>query len=477
MPATATTAREARQRLGELTKQSRDLLEEWKATGTKWEDWDAQKRAQYDRIDSDLDAQHDLITRLDKQEQREGIVSEFDDEPETRAILDDDEYLRQISRRGDEPETDDERRWTSRAMRELAAYDEDDTSNDLKPREVARLREYRAYMYPDRYALRIEDSETVNRRELAFRSFLRYGREEMDIAHKRALSADDAEAGGYTVPASFMAELIKFVDDQLFIRQFGRTFEVSRAESLGFPSLDADPADGTWQGETSSVTFDTTMDFGKRELYPHMTAIGIKVSRKLVRASAIPVDELVRERLAYKLAVTEEKAFMTGAGAQTPLGLFTALADGIPTGRDVSTGNGTSTIGSDNLFETKYNCKSQYWQTGRWIMHRDTFKRVRKLTDANGQYLWQPGLAGGAPGTIVDSPYSISEHAPNTFTSGNYVYLFGDLSFYWIATALNLEIQLLVERFAENHQFAYIARHSVDGMPVLAEAFSRGKLA
>ena len=55
--------------------------------------------------------------------------------------------------------------------------------------------------------------------------------------------------------------------------------------------------------------------------------------------------------------------------------------------------------------------------------------------------------------------------------------LIGDLSYYWIADAMNLEIQVLVERYADTNQNGYIGRQEVDGMPVLEEAFVRLKMA
>jgi HK97 family phage major capsid protein len=99
--------------------------------------------------------------------------------------------------------------------------------------------------------------------------------------------------------------------------------------------------------------------------------------------------------------------------------------------------------------------------------------------------LWAPGVAGarvgdvsaGLPDTILDAPYYISEYVPNTFTTGLYVGIIGDMSFYWIADALSLQIQRLVELYAESNQIGLIGRLETDGLPVLEEAFARVTLA
>jgi HK97 family phage major capsid protein len=56
--------------------------------------------------------------------------------------------------------------------------------------------------------------------------------------------------------------------------------------------------------------------------------------------------------------------------------------------------------------------------------------------------------------------------------------MLGDFSNYSIADAINtLEIQVLQELYAETNQVGLISRMDVDGMPTLAEAFVRIKLA
>ena len=74
-------------------------------------------------------------------------------------------------------------------------------------------------------------------------------------------------------------------------------------------------------------------------------------------------------------------------------------------------------------------------------------------------------------------PIFMSEYAPNTFTTGLYVGILGDFSNYWIADALNMQIQKLVELYAATNQDGFISRMESDGMPVVSEAFVRVKLA
>jgi len=189
------------------------------------------------------------------------------------------------------------------------------------------------------------------------------------------------------------------------------------------------------------------------------------------------VENIIRDRFAYQFAVTQENGFLNGNGVNQPLGIFTASADGIGTGRDVSTGNTTTLIKADGLIEAKYTLKQGYMQNARWIFHRDAVKQIRKLKDGEGNYLWQSGIATDRPATILDNPYLMSEYAPNTFTTTLYVGAIGDFSHYWIVDAMGMSVQVLTELYAETNQNGYIARMETDGMPTLEEAFVRVKLA
>ena len=308
----------------------------------------------------------------------------------------------------------------------------------------------------------------------SFQSFLARGAAGIGADEYRALQVGADISGGYIVaPEQFVNDLIKSLDNMVFIRGLATKFQVPMAQSLGVPTLDADPADADWTTELLTGDEDSTMAFGKRALYPHPLAKRIKVSNDLLRMAIMGAEALVRARLDYKFAVTEEKAFLTGSGAGQPLGIYTASDDGISTSRDASTGNTTTAVTFDGLIEAKYTLKSAYWPNARWNFHRDAVKMIAKLKDGDGQYLWRESVRAGEPDRILGLPTDISEYTPNTFTSGLYVGMLGDYSHYWIADAVDMTIKRLDELYAATNQVGFIGRKSTDGMPVLEEAFVR----
>lgn len=316
-------------------------------------------------------------------------------------------------------------------------------------------------------------------RHAAYSSWLRRGGHGLNPTEVRALQADADIYGGFLVaPVQMVMRLIQAMDNQVFIRGMATVFPVTKAESLGAPSLDNQIADPSWTAEIATGSEDSSLTFGKRELTPHPLAKLIKVSEKLLRVAAMDVESIVIDRLAYKFAVAQESAFMTGTGSNQPVGIFTAAAAGvgISTARDVSTGNTATAITTDGLIEALYSLKAQYHPKATWIFHRTAIKNLRKLKDGEGQYIWAPGLQANQPDLILGRPYKMSEYAPSTFTTGLYVGIIGDFSHYWIADALDMRVQRLNELYAATNQIGFIGRMESDAMPVLEEAFARVKL-
>jgi len=327
-------------------------------------------------------------------------------------------------------------------------------------------------------------SEVEQRQVQLLRQWFKGGA--LTATERKDLSAGVDAQGGYLVAPAVLANgIIKFIDDEVYLRRLATVIPMDVGSELISPTWDTDPSDADWLTEVASVTTDTAMRTGLRTLRPTRLSKEVKISRTLVNQSRLNIEQWVQARLAYKFGVTEEKAFLTGTGATgQPLGVFTASAQGIPTTRDTTAATTTS-FTADNLLDTKHALKAAYWSrpATRWCIHRDTVARIRKLKDNNGNYLWSPGLGpgggitNGLPATICDVPYVVSEYVPNTYTTGQYVAIIGDFSYYYIAETGRYELQVLAELYASTDQIGYIGRTYLDGQPVLAEAFQRLKLA
>jgi HK97 family phage major capsid protein len=316
-------------------------------------------------------------------------------------------------------------------------------------------------------------SETMN----LFKEYITTGSLKARDEYNALSQSNPTQAGYLVAPEQFQREIIGELAEVTFMRQKAKVLPpLQGAQSLGFPTRTAGMSSFAWGTEIQEPTADSSLAYGKREFKPIPGTSEILISKTLIR-NVPNADALVRSEIAREIAENEEKAYMTGTGAGQPLGLFTASNDGIGTDRDVSTGNTATEIKFDGLIEAQEKVKGQYQSRAEWIFHRDAVKQLRKLKNTDGQYIWQPSVIYGQPELLLSKPVNRSEFAPNTFTTGQYVGIYGDLQYYWICDALTMEIQALFELKARSNQVDYITRIETDGAPVLAAAFSRVTLA
>jgi len=300
-----------------------------------------------------------------------------------------------------------------------------------------------------------------------FRNYLLNG-------EKRDISV--GSGGGALSPQEFVAEIIKGVENDSPLYGLVRKFPLSEAKSLGAPYEAADASDASWTAEVpvSDITADATLAYSLRELSPNTLVKLIKISDKLVKVSALPIEQIVKEKITEKLVAAFENGITVGTGSGQPLGVFTASANGVPTSRDVTTAG--ATLASDDLIKTKMSLKPAYRRKARWVMSTDILTDCLLLKDKNDQYLWRPGLRDGDPDTLLGLSVIESAYAPSTKTSGSYIAVLGDFSYYWWAYVDGIEIKNLVELFALKNQLGFKGTAYADGAPVLAEAFSRVKV-
>jgi HK97 family phage major capsid protein len=293
------------------------------------------------------------------------------------------------------------------------------------------------------------------------------------------LLGTDTKGGFLATPVRIADEYVATVTNTTFVRQIATVIDLPEGKSLGAPQVSGRMANATWSSEIQANTEDTSITLGRRDLTPNLLPKFAKASIRVISASE-KVQDFLYSEMAYSHGVTEEAAYMTGDGSGKPLGVFIASANGIPTGRDISTGNTTTAIGLQNLYEMKYGLKVQYRNdpSCRWVFGRTAMKAIMQLQDSSLRPVFQEAKEFGEPDRILGIPVAETEYAPSTFTTGLYVGLLGAFRYYWIVEAPNaFSIQRLIERYSDTNEIGYIARRWVDAAPVCAEAFVRSKLA
>ncbi|WP_084421965.1 phage major capsid protein [Henriciella litoralis] len=241
----------------------------------------------------------------------------------------------------------------------------------------------------------------------------------------KSLSAGTDDQGGYTAPA----ELDRLIEARLMQASPMRQIASVRQTSAGIYRKPVSLGVGAaWAGETAARPETTTaglslLEFPAGELYAMPAA-----TQTLLNDSYADVDEWLADEVEAAFSVQESAAFVTGDGAGKPRGFldYTIVADASHAWGQIGSVAGDFTVddAGDQLIDLIQAPKSQYRANGRFVMNRRTVAAVRKLKDADGRYLWQPGLNGEAQ-TIFGYPVTELEDMPDIGT-GNAAIAFGD---------------------------------------------------
>ena len=290
--------------------------------------------------------------------------------------------------------------------------------------------------------------------------------------------SDGAQGGYLTMPEQVNYDLINLVDEVVVMRKICRSF-VTMAQSLG-AVYRTDKASGfVWGTELTELsTAVTNPKWGKRKLTPHHFTGYINPTNDWLAMSEIPATQLVTEECAIPIREGEETAMLSGDGSGKPLGIFTASNDGIPTTQDVNTGS-TTNITYPGLCDMIGKLADMYLVSGQcyWVCHRDFLTKCWKLADTTGQPILKTDPNGDFFYTLMGYPVMRSDFAPNTFTSNQYVAVFGNFQYYWIAENPVTELKILDQVEALKNRTVFLFRRKMDGMPVRATAFARAKCA
>ncbi|WP_442578517.1 phage major capsid protein [Mesorhizobium sp. ASY16-5R] len=268
----------------------------------------------------------------------------------------------------------------------------------------------------------------------AFDAYLRRGDERaMRALDLKAMSIGSGADGGYLVPEEIEAEIGKRLAHISPIRSIASVRQVSSAV-LKKPFSVTGPAVG-WVAETASrpQTNAPTLDelqFPTAEIYAMPAA-----TPALLEDAVVDLDQWIAAEIETAFAEQEGAAFVTGNGTNKPKGFlaYDIVAEGSWAWGDIGyiatgvAGALPASNPSDKLIDLVYALKAGYRQNASWVMNRKTQAAIRKLKDADGNYLWQPPATPGGRAMLMGFPLVEAEDMPDAATDGTPI-AFGDFA-------------------------------------------------
>jgi HK97 family phage major capsid protein len=266
----------------------------------------------------------------------------------------------------------------------------------------------------------------------AFDLYVRKGEaQDLRTLEAKALSAQADPDGGYLVPVETERMIDRIVSDASPIRAIAGVRQIGAA-SYKKPFTTSGPASG-WVGESEArIETDapklSELEFPAMELYAMPAA-----TSTLLDDAAVNIDQWLAEEVQTAFAEQEGTAFVNGDGVRRPRGFlsYTKVANASWAWGKLGylvTGNAgafATSNASDVLIDLIYSVKAGYRGNGHFVMNRATQSTIRKFKDADGNYLWQPGIAAGTPPTLLNYPVTESEDMPSIATDATAL-AFGD---------------------------------------------------
>ena len=270
-------------------------------------------------------------------------------------------------------------------------------------------------------------------------------------------------------PKGFVNEVIRSLNNGVFVREIAKKYTLTQLEGITIPKRTGVVGNASW-GDAESI--DDGLDYGSVTLKPQGLNKTVKLAKKLVKFSSLPIEQEVKNELVEAYSRTLEQAYLTGNGASdTPFGVFNTTA--VPVTQDVVVGTGD--IEAKSFISAKNKMPSGYNPV--WIIHPDVLTEIEGLKDGDGRHIFTQSFRVGEPDTILGIPVIKSDFAPNVIEADAYIAVLGDFGRgYAIADVETMEVQVLKELYAGTNQIGYKGYFLTTGNVIDEKAFVRVKL-
>lgn len=284
---------------------------------------------------------------------------------------------------------------------------------------------------------KVEERSAEEVEERAFETLIRENRADQNMA-----KADN----GAVIPTTIANRIIERVKQIAPIYALATKFNVKG--KLTFPV--GNNAITTAYGTEFTKLDSTKVGFDSLELDGHLVGALSKISNSLINNSQFDIVSYVVNKVAESIAIFLENQLINGTEKingvldttnNTNVAKFDTTAD-LPT--------------VDELIAMQVQIPQQNQAGCMWLVSNKTLVALRQLKDVNNRYLLQDDITNGFGYTLLGKPVMVSDNMTDT----NVVY--GDFSAMYVNVHEDVAIQVLTEKYADEHATGVLAWLEVD---------------
>ena len=270
--------------------------------------------------------------------------------------------------------------------------------------------------------------------------------------HERAADVNYTTGeNGAIVPTIVAKKVIETLEDICPIYEMSEHYNV--AGKLTIPKYVGGDTDVVMDYADEFVELTATAGkFESVDLNGFLAGCLAKISKSLIKKATFNLTSYVISKVALATKRFLERECLIGTAGKI---------EGL---RGVTlnvTAEGTDMITSDELIDLQEEVIDEFQENAVWIMNRKTRKAIRKLKDGEGNYLLQKDFTSKWGYTLLGKPVCTSDRMP-TMAAGNKVIYYGDYNGLATKIVEQLEIQVLVEKYATQHAIGVVAWTELD---------------
>ncbi|MCI8699732.1 MAG: phage major capsid protein [Clostridia bacterium] len=197
--------------------------------------------------------------------------------------------------------------------------------------------------------------------------------------------------------------------------------------------------------------------FGTVELTGFLIGALTKISKSLLKNSDLNLTNYVVDKMARKFKLFYEGEMLNGTTNKISgiVGSYNSENMKIVLGAK-------SSLASDELIDIQESVPDDFQVGAYWIMHRQTRKAIRKLKDSDGNYILNRAFNEKWDYELLGKPVYCSEKVAKLGTASKPVIFYGDFSGLAVKETEEMEIQVLVEKFATQHAIGVCGYSELD---------------
>lgn len=305
---------------------------------------------------------------------------------------------------------------------------------------------------------KVEDKKELTQEEKDVKAFANFIRNKVNGIVNEGTTDVNLTKGdnGAVIPKTIAKKIIDKVIE--ISPLYASATKYNAKGTLAIPKYDDTTDDVTVAYETE---FDELVShsgkFTTVELTGFLIGALTKISKSLLNNSDFNLTEYVINKMAEKFKLFYEGEMINGT--TNKIGGIVGSYDS--TNMKVVLG-AKSSITADELIDIQETVPDVFQTGAYWIMNRDTRKAVRKLKDSDGNYILNRAFNEKWDYELLGKPVYCSEKVNKLGTASKAVIFYGDFSGLAVKETEEMEIQVLVEKFATQHAIGVCGYSELD---------------